>query len=222
MEATKRSVIVEKKNDSFLDLYERLKALNSPFKHEREFEPHHRSSSTKTMTDNWHINNNRKDKTGLLTLKATDIRVDRKTNPIKESTTRIEDKKKDLIKETSTIESVRNIINEDKERDKIKKGKVKEILEKFERPNSEQKEVIRRKLDIKDEIEKVNNSNDSLKEMMEKHNNNKEVSSSIQIICKKLEIDLQKEKEFFLKQNRKRQKDIIETKEEVGKVKDKR
>ena len=57
--------------------------------------------------------------------------------------------------------------------------------------------------------------------MVEKQNN-KEVSSSIQIICKELEIDLQKEKEFFLKQNIKRQKDIIETKEEVGKVKDKR
>ena len=53
--------------------------------------------------------------------------------------------------------------------------------------------------------------------MMEKHNNNKEVSSSIQIICKKSEIDLQKGKEFFSKQNIKRQKDIIETKEEVGK-----
>ena len=55
---------------------------------------------------------------------------------------------------------------------------------------------------------------------MEKHNNNKELSGLVQIICKKLEIDLQKEKEFFLKQNIKRQKDIIETKEEVGKVKD--
>ena len=41
---------------------------------------------------------------------------------------------------------------------------------------------------------------------MEKHNNNTEVSSSIQIICKKSEIDLQNEKEFFLKQNIKRQK----------------
>ena len=56
--------------------------------------------------------------------------------------------------------------------------------------------------------------------MVEKHNNNKEVSSSVQIICKKLEIDLQKENDSFLKQNKKRQKDIIETKEEVGKVKD--
>ena len=169
MEATKRSVIVEKKNDSFLDLYERLKALNSPLKHEREFESHHRSSSTKTMTDNWHINNNRKDKTGLQTLKATDIRVDRKTNPIEERVTRIEDKRKDFIKEKSTIESVKDIINENKERGTIRKGMVKDTLEKFERQNGEKnKEVIRRKLDIKDEIEKVNNSNDSLNEMMEK------------------------------------------------------
>ena len=73
LEAIERSVTVERqndssverKNDSFLDLYERLKALNSPLKNEREFEPHHRSSSIKTMIDNWHINNNRKDKTCL-------------------------------------------------------------------------------------------------------------------------------------------------------------
>ena len=45
LEAIERSVIVERKNDSsierkndnFLDLYERLKALNSPLKNEREF-----------------------------------------------------------------------------------------------------------------------------------------------------------------------------------------
>ena len=97
-----------------MDLYERLKALNSPLKIERGFEPPHRSFITKTMIDNWHMNNNRKDETGLQTLKATDIRVDRKTNPIEESITRIEDKRKDLIKEKSTIESVKNIINEDK------------------------------------------------------------------------------------------------------------
>ena len=162
MEATERSVIVERKKDSFLDLYERLKALNSPLKNEREFEPHHRSSSTKTMTDSWYINNNSKkeiDK-NLQTLKATDRRVDEETGPIKEIVTCIEDKRKDLIKERSTI------INEDKERGTIRKGMVKETLEKFERQNGEKKEVILRKLDIKDEIDKVNNSNDSLKEMV--------------------------------------------------------
>ena len=149
LEATERSIIVERKNDSsveskndnFLDLYERLKALNSPLKKESKFEPYLRSSFTKTVTDGCYISNNKK-------------------------------------------------------------------------------EVIHRRLDIKDEIEKVNNSNDSLKEMMEKHNNNKEVSSSVQIICKKIEIDLQKEKDFFLKQDIERQKSLIETKEEVGKVKD--
>ena len=51
----------EKKRDSFLDLYERLKALNSPLKNEREFEPHHRPSSTKTIIDSRHINNNSKE-----------------------------------------------------------------------------------------------------------------------------------------------------------------
>ena len=54
--------------------------------------------------------------------------------------------------------------------------------------------------------------------MVEKQNN-KEVSSLVQIICKKSERDLQKEKESSLKQDIKRQKDIIKTKEEVGKVK---
>ena len=204
MEATERSFIVERKNDSFLDLYERLKALNSPLKNERDFEPQYRSSSTKTMTDSWYINNNSKEEIdkNLQTLKATERRVDEETGPIKERVTRIEDKRKGLIKETSTIESVRDIINEDKERGKIRKGMVKETLEKFERQNGGKKEVIRRKLDVKDEIEKVNNSNDSLKEMVEKQNN-KEVASPVQIICKKLEIkiDLQKEKEFSLKQD---------------------
>ena len=52
---------VEKKNDNFLDLYERMKALNSPLKKESKFEPHHRSSFTKTMTDNWYINNSLKE-----------------------------------------------------------------------------------------------------------------------------------------------------------------
>ena len=75
---------------------------------------------------------------------------------------------------------------------------VKETLEKFEKQNGGKKEVIRRKLDIKEMVEKQNN---------------KEEASSVQIISKQLEmeIDLQKEKEFSLKKDIKRQKDIIET-----------
>ena len=45
---------VERKNDSFLDLLERMKALNSELEKEREFEPHHRSTFAKTMINNWH------------------------------------------------------------------------------------------------------------------------------------------------------------------------
>ena len=78
LESIERSVTVERKNDSFLDLYERLKALNSPLKNEREFEPHHRSSSATTMTDSCYINNNSKEEIekNLQTLKAPNIRVD--------------------------------------------------------------------------------------------------------------------------------------------------
>ena len=57
LEIVERSIIntrVEKKSDSFLDLLERLKSLNL----EREFEPHHKSPLTKTMTDNWHNEKN--------------------------------------------------------------------------------------------------------------------------------------------------------------------
>ena len=50
-------------------------------------------------------------------------RVEEETGPIKETITHIEDKRKDLIKEKSTIESVRDIINEDKEIGKERYGK---------------------------------------------------------------------------------------------------
>ena len=46
LENIERSTIytkIEIKNDSCLDLYERMKALNSPLEKERQFEPHHRS-----------------------------------------------------------------------------------------------------------------------------------------------------------------------------------
>ena len=69
---------VEKKSDSFLDLYERMKALNSPLKKEVELGPHQRSSFTETMTDNWYINTSLKEVVdkNLQILKATDRRVD--------------------------------------------------------------------------------------------------------------------------------------------------
>ena len=102
---------VEKKSDSFLDLYERLKALNSPLKNEREFEPHHRSSSTKTMTDNCYMNNYSKEEIdkNLPTLKAINRSVDEKTDPIKERVTCIEDKDRGKIKTGMVKRNTRKI-----------------------------------------------------------------------------------------------------------------
>ena len=183
---------VERKCDSFLDLYKRMKALNSPLKQESKFEPHHRSSFTKTMIDNWYINNNSKEDidNNLQTLKATDRRVDEETGPIKVRVTRIEDKRKDLIKERSTIESVKDIINEDKERGKIRKGIVKETLAKFERQkslietrkkeNSTLEESLCRKLETKDEIGKVNKGR--------KNNNNGNSDSVVKVKMEKVKV----------------------------------
>ena len=46
LKAVERSITntkVERKSDSFLDLLERMKTLNSELEKKREFEPHHRS-----------------------------------------------------------------------------------------------------------------------------------------------------------------------------------
>ena len=59
LEAFQRSTTIERKNDrdnrmdSFLDLHEKIKALNS--EQERNFEPHQRSS---LVTNNWHDRKN--------------------------------------------------------------------------------------------------------------------------------------------------------------------
>ena len=57
LETMERSITnskVERKNYNFLDLLERMKALNLKLEKEREFESHHRSPLAKTMIDNWH------------------------------------------------------------------------------------------------------------------------------------------------------------------------
>ena len=150
---------VEKENDSFLDLYERIKALNSPLKKEIDFEPHHRSSFTETMTDNWYINSAK----NLQMLKTTDRTPDTEISPIKEKATRVKDR--------STIESVRDIINEDKERGKIRKGIVKEMIENIERQNIKENNSLKESLCQKLKDERTNTIvQDKTKEIFERHN----------------------------------------------------
>ena len=172
LENIERSTIytkVERKNDSFLDFYERIKALNSPLEKEREFEPHHRSCLTKTKTknwnnernsviENWHTNNSRKNDREPKAIAITYNDIERQKSS------------KDSLTEASDERSSNNL----------------------KLANS--KEKLRKNLDIEEEIEKerdekekdkgdslVNKgwktSNNSSKEMVEKHNYKEEASS---------------------------------------------
>ena len=182
-----------------------MKALNL----EREFEPQHRSPLTKTMIDNqhnernsvieyWHINNSRKN--------------DREPKAIAIIY-------KDNMKDLETLKSTDKKFEEKNDIGRQKRNKDSLIETSDERSNStlklaNLKEKLSKNLDIEEEIEKerdkkekykgdslVNKgwktSNNSSKEVVEKQNN-KEEASSIQIICKKLEIerDIKKEKEL--------------------------
>ena len=137
LEAIERSTTVERKNDrdnridSFLDLYEKFKALNS--KQKRNFEPHPRSS---LVTDNWHdrknsslvstdrfINSNRKDYSQEVQ-KMIDVVKVRSSIERQENNNR----KDDIIE---TIQK-KKIDGDKEEKGIIRKGMVKDMLERIE------------------------------------------------------------------------------------------
>ena len=130
LETMEKSIIntrVEKKSDSFLDLLERMKALNS----KREFEPYHRSPLTKTMIDNWH--NSRKDSRKLkaterliaITYKDNkkDYEKDNKNHDLKDLKTTFTEKKDNS--HIKIVQDKLDIIDEDKEKGMLKKVIVK-------------------------------------------------------------------------------------------------
>ena len=122
LENIERSTTVERKNDSFLDLYERIKALNS----EREFEPHHRLALTKTMIDNWHNEknsvienwhiNSRKDDRELKTILA-----EKNQNSSIKIMQYKEDNKKDFDKRKDYSQEVQKMIDVVKVRSSIER-----------------------------------------------------------------------------------------------------
>ena len=74
LEIVERSITntkVGRKNDSFLELLKKMKALN--LEKEREFEPYHKSPLVKIMKNNWH--NRQKDNLVSIdiTMNMTDI-----------------------------------------------------------------------------------------------------------------------------------------------------
>ena len=114
LEAIERTTTVERKNDrdnridSFLELYEKIKALNS--EQERNFEPHQRSS---LVTDNWHdIKNN------------SLVSTDRFINNNKKDYSQEMQKMIDIVKVRSSIERQGN---NNKKDDKIETTQKKEL-----------------------------------------------------------------------------------------------
>ena len=154
LEAIERTTTVERKNDrdnridSFLELYEKIKSLNS--KQERNFEPHQRSS---LVTDNWYDRKNN-------SLVSTDrfinsSRKDDERNNLKTLETTLTERKDysqevqkmiDVVKVRSSIERQGNNnkkddiietiqkkkLDGDKEKGIIRKGIVKEMLERID------------------------------------------------------------------------------------------
>ena len=183
LEIVERSITntkVGRKNDSFLELLKKMKALN--LEKEREFEPYHKSPLAKTMTDNWHnrqkdnlvstdismnmtdIKNSKKyslietsdEQNNLKTLKTT-LTEKKESSPIEimQKEDDIERQKSNNKKDDLIMERITHI--EDKRM--IRKCIVKEMLEKIERQNDNTLklvniETLRKKLDIERDIER--------------------------------------------------------------------
>ena len=107
LEIVERSITntkVERKNDSFFDLLERMKTLHSELEKEREFESHHRSPLAKTMVDNWHNRQKNNLVSTNIFINMTDIKNNKKyilietideRNDIKTLKTNLTDSKED-------------------------------------------------------------------------------------------------------------------------------
>ena len=114
LEIIERSILytkVERKNDSFLDLLERMKALNSPLEKEREFEPHHRSPLAKTMADNWHNKRNSVNENWHINSRKDDGELKATNRPIAIT---YKDNKKDIGKDDLKKEGLKTILTDRK------------------------------------------------------------------------------------------------------------
>ena len=195
LETIKRSTLytkVERKNDSFLDLLERMKALNSPLEKEREFEPHHRSPLAKTMTDNWHNKRNSVIENWHINSRKDDRELKATNKPIAIT---YKDNKKDFGKDDLKKEGLKTILTQKKQNSSIEimqykddtkrttriedKGIVKEMIERMERQSKKETSSIRaicKKIDIGKDIEK---------DMIEKE---KESNSLVNLVNKEARI----------------------------------
>ena len=183
LEIVERSITntkVGRKNDSFLELLKKMKALN--LEKEREFEAYHKSPLAKTMTDNWH--NRQKDNlvSTDISMNMTDIKNSKKyslietsdeQNNLKTLKTTLTEKKEsspiEIMQKEDDIERQKSNNKKDdlimerithiEDKGMIRKCIIKEMLEKIERQNDNTLklaniETLRKKLDIERDIEK--------------------------------------------------------------------
>ena len=107
LEIVERSITntkVERKNDSFLDLLERMKSLNSELEKEREFQPHHRSPLANTVIDNWYNRQKNNLVSTDISINMTDIKKNSKKNSLIET-----------IDERNNVKTLKTTLTDSKE-----------------------------------------------------------------------------------------------------------
>ena len=181
-----------------------MKALNS----EREFEPHHRSPLTKTMTNNWHnernsvienwnINSNRKDDREL---KATG-------RPIAIT---YKDNKKEFGKDDLKKEGLKTILTEKKQNSSIEVMQYKEDNKKDFDERKDYSHIVQKMIEVEKErnsIEiiqkkKVGIIDEDKEKGMERQQSNSTLTNSKETLCKEIDIekDIGKERNMIRKE----------------------
>ena len=194
LENIERCIAVERKNDRFLDLLEKLKALNL----EREFEPHHRSPLTKIMIDNWHykrnsviekwrINSSRKDDREL---KATErpMAITYKDNKI------------DIGKDDLKKEGLKTILTKKKQNSSIEIMQYKKYNKKDFDERKDYSHIVQKMIEVEKEVKKEKSSIEIIQKKktdiidedkekgIERQQGNSILTNSKETLCKEIEI----------------------------------
>ena len=194
LENIERCIAVERKNDRFLDLLEKLKALNL----EREFEPHHRSPLTKIMIDNWHnkrnsviekwhINSSRKDDRELKAIERP-MAITYKDNKI------------DIGKDDLKKEGLKTILTKKKQNCSIEIMQYKKYNKKDFDERKDYSHVVQKMIEVEKEVKKEKSSIEIIQKKktdiidedkekgIERQQGNSILTNSKETLCKEIEI----------------------------------
>ena len=186
-----------------MDLYERIKALNSPLEKEREFEPHHRSPLAKTMADNWHNKRNSVNENWHINSRKDDGELKATNRPIAIT---YKDNKKDIGKDDLKKEGLKTILTEKKQNSSIEVMQYKEDNKKDFDERKDYSHVVQKMIEVEKErnsIEiiqkkKVGIIDEDKEKGMERQQSNSTLTNSKETLRKKLDIekDIEKERSY--------------------------